>query len=84
MTRATSVIAVEKFSLRSYSINFGCISQITWEIKQSDGMGAQFRSRCVYMLLSGFDIDTSLEWHYMEAHRERTDGRGWWNNNKRF
>ena len=20
------------------------------------------------MLLSGFDIDTSLEWHYMEAH----------------
>ena len=44
----------------------------------SDGMGAQFRSRFVFTLLSGFDTTMFLEWHYMEAHHGKgpMDGVG--------
>ena len=40
----------------------------------SDSMAAQFRSRFVFKLLTGFDITIDLEWHYMEAHHGKGVG----------
>ena len=37
-------------------------------------MAAQFRSRFVFKLLTGFDITIDLEWHYMEAHHGKGVG----------
>ena len=41
-------------------------------------MGAQFRSRFVFKLLTSFDSNVQLEWHYMEAHHGKgpMDGVG--------
>ena len=54
------------------------IKSIKKVIVWSDGMGAQFRSRFVFMLLSTIDHEINLEWHYNEAHHEKgsMDGVG--------
>jgi len=50
------------------------IKVIVW----SDGMGAQFRSRFVFKLLSTIHHAIDLEWHYNEAHHGKgpMDGVG--------
>ena len=54
------------------------IKSINNVIVWSDGMGAQFRSRFVFMLLSTVDHAINLEWHYNEAHHGKgpMDGVG--------
>ena len=44
----------------------------------SDGMGEQFRSHFVFKLLTTFDREVDLEWHYTEAHHGKgpMDGVG--------
>ena len=37
----------------------------------SDGMGAWFHFRFVFMLLSKFDLTKFHEWHYNEAYYEK-------------
>ena len=39
----------------------------TW----SNGMDTQFRSRFVFKLLTTFDREVDLEWHYMKAHHDQ-------------
>ena len=34
----------------------------------SDGMDTQFWSRFIFKLLTTFDLEVDLEWHYMKAH----------------
>jgi len=53
------------------------IKSIEKVIVWSDGMGAQFRSRFVFML-STIDLAIDLEWHYNEAHHGKgpMDGVG--------
>ena len=54
------------------------IDPIKKVISWSDGMGAQFRSRFVFILLSTIDQAIYVEWHYNEAHHRKgpLDGVG--------
>ena len=45
-------------------------------IAWSDGMGSQFRSRIVFMLLSAINQVISVEWHYNDAHHGKK-APGW-------
>ena len=54
------------------------INPIKKVIAWSDGMGAQFRSKFVIMLLSTIDQAFDVEWHYNQAHHRKgsMDGVG--------
>ena len=54
------------------------INPIKKVIAWSDGMGVQFCSRFVFMLLSTIDQAIDVKWHYNEVHRGKgpMDGVG--------
>ena len=68
---------------------FSCVTSIFKELKKlvgpidrvimwSDGCASQFRSKFVFALLTSFENEIDLEWHYNEAHHGKgpMDGVG--------
>ncbi|XP_066932919.1 glutamic acid-rich protein-like [Clytia hemisphaerica] len=83
-----SLTIVSESSDHSRVASMSCVKMVIEEIEKSialtkviawsDGMGAQFRSRFVFKILSEYRPDLDLEWHFNEAHHGKgpMDGIG--------